>query len=131
MAGAICRAIRAKGITDINPSNPELLALIAKDVPVEVFEEAARICVDAKPPKGANYMIGIVKRKLNDAQAIQTGTGMPERPWDESKTSILAKAADLGIPPWDENDLSANRERFDQYTERVRRAVEEREAVPA
>lgn len=124
MAGAICRAIRAKGVADVNPSSPELLALIAQGVPQDVFEEAAAICMNAKPPKGANYLYGIVKRKRDDAAAIRSGAAMSDRPWDESRSSILAKAAEVGIAPWNEGDLSPNRERFDQYTERVRRVVD-------
>lgn len=72
-AGTICKAIRAKGIADVNPSNPELLALIAQGVTTETFEAAAETCAKAKPPKGMAYLLGIVKRQLGEAAAIASG----------------------------------------------------------
>ena len=123
-AGEVCKAIRLKGIADVNPSHPTLLAYIAQGVPLEVFEAAAQTCIDAKPPKGMAYLLGIVKRQLGEAAAIASGVAMPEKPWDDSKSSIEAKGVELGLGKWNENDLSANREQFDQYTARVRRAVE-------
>lgn len=123
-AGEICKAIRLKGIADVNPSNPTLLAYIDQGVPLEVFEAAAQTCVEAKPPKGMAYLLGIVKRQLGEAAAIASGVGMPEKPWDIDRPSIEAKGVELGVGKWNEHDLSVNRERFDQYTERVRRAVE-------
>lgn len=130
-AGAICRAIKAKGVADVNPSNPTLLAYIAQGVPLEVFEAAAQTCIDAKPPKGMAYLLGIVKRQLGEAAAIASGVGMPEKPWDENRSTIEAKGVELGLGKWDEHDLSANRETFLAYTARVRTAVEARAGEPA
>ena len=130
-AGEICRAIRAKGVQDVNPSHPGLQALIDKGVTLEVFEAAAQVCVDAKPPKGMPYLLGIVKRQLGEAAAIAQGAGMPQKPWDESRTTIEAKGEELGLGRWNEHDLSASRETFAQYTARVRRAVEASEGAPA
>ncbi|VTU38395.1 hypothetical protein H4CHR_04414 [Variovorax sp. PBS-H4] len=131
-AGAICRAIKAKGVASgINPSNPELLALIDKGVPVETFEAAAEICAEAKPPKGFAYLLGIVKRQLGEAAVIASGAGMPVKPWDDSRSSIEAKGIELGLGMWNANDLSASRETFQAYTARVRRAVEALAGEPA
>ncbi|MNV70742.1 hypothetical protein D3C71_1637220 [compost metagenome] len=115
----------------MNPSSPELLALIAKGVPVETFEAAAEICAKATPPKGFAYLLGIVKRQLGEAAVIASGVGMPVKPWDESRTSIEAKGEEVGLGRWNEHDLSVNRETFPQYTARVRRAVEQRQGEPA
>jgi|GEM_PF-1578471 len=130
-AGEVCKAIRAKKVADANPSSPELLALLAKGVPVETFEAAAEICAKSIPPKGFAYLLGIVKRQLGEAAAIASGAAMPEKPWDESRSTIEAKAAELGLAPWNEADLSADRESFPAFTARVRRAVNERQGVPA
>ncbi|BEP50531.1 helix-turn-helix domain-containing protein [Variovorax sp. V116] len=46
-------------------------------------------------------------------------------PWDTNRSTIEAKAAELGMAPWNEGDLSVNRETFHVYTERVRRLVEQ------
>lgn len=131
-AGTICRAIKAKGVVaGLNPSNPELLALIDKGVPLETFEAAATICVEAKPPKGFAYLLGIVKRQLGEAAAIASGAGMPGKPWDHDRWTIEAKGIELGLGKWNEHDLSANRELFPAYTARVRRAVEALAGEPA
>jgi len=130
-AGEVCKAIRAKKVADVNPSSPELLALIEKGVPVETFEAAADICAKAKPPKGFAYLLGIVKRQLGEAAQIAAGVGMPEKPWDENRSTIEAKGEQLGCGRWDEHDLSPSRETFAQYTARVRQAVEQQPGVPA
>lgn len=123
-AGEVCKAIKAKGVMGVNPSNPELLALILQGVPVETFDAAATICADAKPPKGMAYLLGIVKRQLGEAAAIASGVGMPTKAWDTDRGSIEAKGVELGLGKWNEADLSVNREAFPAYTARVRRAVE-------
>lgn len=130
-AGEVCRAIKARKVADVNPSNPELNALIAKGVPVETFEAAADICAKSNPPKGFAYLLGIVKRQLGEAAAIASGVGMPEKPWDENRSTIEAKGEELGLGRWNEHDLSVSRETFPQYTARIRRAVEQRQGVPA
>jgi hypothetical protein len=130
-AGEVCRAIKARKVPDVNPSNPELNALIAKGVPIETFEAAADICAKASPPKGFAYLLGIVKRQLGEAAAIASGAGMPEKPWDENRSTIEAKGEELGLGRWNEHDLSVSRETFPQYTARIRRAVEQRQGVPA
>jgi len=111
-AGEVCRAIRAKGVSGANPSNPELLAFIGKGVPVEPFEAAA-VCVKAKPPKGMAYLLGIVRRQLDEAAAIEAGPGVKGKPWDTDRSTIEAKATELGLKPWNESDLSADRETFE------------------
>ena len=130
-AGEVCRAIKARKVADVNPSNPELNALIAKGVPIETFEAAADICAKSTPPKGFAYLLGIVKRQLGEAAAIASGVGMPEKPWDENRSTIEAKGEELGLGRWNEHDLSVDRETFPQYTARIRRAVEQRQGVPA
>ncbi|MNL70434.1 hypothetical protein D3C87_1954360 [compost metagenome] len=53
------------------------------------------------------------------------------KPWDTDRSTIVAKAAELGMKPWNENDLSVNRESFPAYTERVRQLINQREGQPA
>ncbi len=130
-AGEVCRAIKLRNIQGVNPGNPELQALIAQGVEIETFEAAADICAKSKPPKGMNYLLGIVRRQLGEAATIAAGPGVQVGPWDETRSSILAKAAQLGIAPWDENDVRAERETFIAYTARVRRAVVQQEGQPA
>ena len=130
-AGEVCRAIKAKGVPHVNPSNPVLLEFIAKGVPVEVFEAAAATCAKTTPPKGMAYLLGIVRRELAEAAGIASGVGMPAKAWDDNRATIEATGIRVGIGMWNENDLSAKRETFAQYTERVRREVEARTGAPA
>lgn len=124
-AGEACKSMRLKGIADVNPSSPELLALIDKGVSVETFEAAADIAVQSKPPKGFAYALGIVKRQLGEAAAIAAGPAIPLGPWDATRTSIVAKAAELGIAAWDESKFQVGQgESFAVYTARVRARVE-------
>ncbi len=117
--------MRLKGIADVNPSSPELLALIDKGVSVETFEAAADIAAQSKPPKGFAYALGIVKRQLGEAAAIAAGPAIPVGPWDATRTSIVAKAAELGIAAWDESKFQVGQgESFAVYTARVRARVE-------
>lgn len=127
-AGTICRAIKAKGVVGVNPSNPELQALIDKGVPEETFVAAAEVCMKATPPKGMPYLLGIVRRQLAEAAAIASGVAMPEKPWDQSRATIEAKGVELGIGKWNERDLTPDRETFFAYTARVRALLEKETA---
>lgn len=127
-AGEACRAMKTRGVVDVNPSNPTLIALLDKGVPIATFEAAAETA--GKVKKGMAYALGIVQRQLRDAADVAAGPGVQTGPWDAGRSSIEAKAAEFGIGPWNDKDLSANREHFAAYTARVRRAVEG-EGVPA
>jgi len=122
-AGAVCKAIRAKGVTDVNPSHPTLRALVDKGVGVEIFEQAAEVCTKASPPKGMAYLLSIVTRQLREAEDIDEGPGLPAVAWDQTRSSIEAKAEELGIGRWNDADLSATREQWPAYLARVRAAV--------
>lgn len=123
-AGTVCRAIRAKGVTDVSPSHPKLRALIDKGIGVETFEQAAEICTRAHPAKGVEYLLGIVERQLREAVDIGERPGMPQAAWDQSRASIEAKAEELGIGRWREFDLGPDREHWPAYFRRVKEAVE-------
>jgi len=122
-AGVICRAIRLKGIADAHPGQADFVALVAKGVPVEAFEAAADTCLKSAPPKGFTYLLAIVKRQLAEANAIGAAAGMPDKPWDHSRSSILAKGAEFGLTWDDEHSLAPDRELLPAFTERVRRAI--------
>jgi hypothetical protein len=127
---AVCKAIRAKGVTDVNPSDPTLRALIEKGVGVEIFEQAAEVCAKSSPPKGMAYLLSIVTRLLREAEEIGESPGLPAVAWDQTRSSIEAKAEELGIGKWNETDLSATREQWPAYFARVKAAAE-REATHA
>lgn len=123
-AGTVCKAIRAKGVADVNPSNPELLALIGQGVTVETFEAAAETCAKAKPPKGVAYLLGIVKRQLGEAAAIASGPAAATATIDpDSQQAVEAEGMRLGLgkcPPL---------EQWHVYKARVRTAQGQSQGV--
>ena len=126
----VCRAVKAQGIGDADPSDLALLAFIEKAVPVEVFEAAARIAVGHS--KGMAYMLGIVKRQLGEAANLQSVPAVKLGPWDATRPSIIAMAAKFGLPAWDEVAFHRGQgEAFPLYEARVRRMVDETQAVAA
>ena len=68
-AGAVCVVLKFERIPSVNPSHPELLALLAKGADVGQFTAAAQIAVKAGKPEFA-YVLGIVKRQMESAAAI-------------------------------------------------------------
>lgn len=69
MAGAVCITLRAKGVQSVNPSHPDLLALLEAGVDVGVFSAAAEKAVDAGKGTFA-YVIGAVKGQHADSQRM-------------------------------------------------------------
>lgn len=69
MAGAVCITLRAKGIPMVNPSHPELLALLQSGVDIGAFGAAAEKAVEKGRPTLA-YVLGIVKGQIQQAQAL-------------------------------------------------------------
>jgi len=113
-AGLICRAIKGKGVPGVSPSNPELLALIEKGVPVETFEAAAEVCAKSTPPKGLGYLLAIVKRQITEAAAIADGPAAQSADPD-SRSAIEAEGVAKGIGKW--NEIA---EQWHVYKARVR-----------
>jgi hypothetical protein len=123
-AGTVCKAIRAKGVPDVNPSNPELIALIDKGVAIETFEAAADTCAKSKPPKGMAYLLGIVKRQLGEAAVIASGPSAAVAAADpDSQQAVEAEGVRLGIGKWSQI------EQWPAYKARVRAAQGEPQAI--
>lgn len=129
-AEVVCRAVRAQGIGDADPSDLALRALIEKAVPVETFEAAAKIAVGHS--KGMAYMLGIVKRQLLEAANVDAVPTVKVGPWDATRSSIVSTAAKFGLPAWDEAAFQRGQgEAFSIYTARVKQMVDETQAVAA
>jgi hypothetical protein len=125
-AGTVCKAIRAKGVPDVNPSNPELIALIGKGVTVEAFEAAAETCAKATPPKGMAYLLGIVKRQLGEAAAIASGPAATSHALDpDSQQAVEAEGIRLGMGKWTQV------EQWSIYLGRVREKQRAEQPSPA
>ena len=64
-AGAVCLAMKAEGVTDVNPSHPKLTALLAAGATVDEVVCAARAA--SKRGKGFAYTLGTLERQRADA----------------------------------------------------------------
>lgn len=66
-AGAVCVVLKSEGVSRVNPSHPELIALIGQGAEVGQFSAAAKLAVSKQKPNFA-YVLGIVRRQLEDAE---------------------------------------------------------------
>lgn len=128
--GEICKALKAAGLQSVSPNHPELLALIAKGITREQFIEAAQAAKGKRSPFA--YMLTVVKGQLADANAIDAAPGMPDTAWDLNGSTIRAKAAELGMAPWEGDNPSGTKqpEPFASYTERVRATIDAKKGQP-
>lgn len=121
VAGAVCVALRSEGMAQVNPSHPELLALLDQGARIEDFISAGRIAKERN--KGFAYVLGIVKGQLADAkrmaeEAANATSTTPRKakdpPWWVSEQSINAKAASLGLRARPGEDMSSFKGRIEE-----------------
>jgi hypothetical protein len=68
-AGAVCVVLKSEGIPSVNPSHPELLALLANGAEVGQFAGAAKMALSKNKHEFA-YVLGIVRRQMESAAVI-------------------------------------------------------------
>jgi hypothetical protein len=68
-AGAVCVVLKSEGIPSVNPSHPDLVALLTQGADVGIFSAAAQVAKKAGKHEFA-YVLGIVKRQMASAAAI-------------------------------------------------------------
>lgn len=78
LAGAVCVAMRAEGVATVNPSHPELLALIDAGAPLDAFVQACRMPKAKTAHNAFAYVLGTVKGQMGDAAVI--GSDLAARP---------------------------------------------------
>lgn len=110
-AGAACKAMRAAGLPDANPSHPKLDALLKAGVSTEELADAAIEAV--KKGKGFAYALATAEGRRRDAAEVGDIPVVQADP--ESRSAIEAEGIAKGIGPW--NELT---EQFSQYKRRVR-----------
>lgn len=65
--GLVCRAMRAEGMPDVNPSHPKLLALLKAGMTAPELVDAARHSVVQSPPKSFAYALAVAEGRRRDA----------------------------------------------------------------
>lgn len=120
-AAECAMAMKRGGIGSVSPQHPELLAFVAAGITPAQFEQAAQVAVSKA--KGFAYALGVLKGQLREANSLTSeGLAMPEKPWDESRTTIEAEGERLGLGRWDEGRWSVGEgESFADYTKRVQK----------
>lgn len=113
-AAAACRAMRAAGLASVNPSSPDLAALIDAGATADVLADAAARAVDLG--KGFAYALGMVRGQMADAARVAAavaGAGLvpparaspPEPAWraEQRQRTLQAvpgiAAKNLATPP--------------------------------
>jgi len=72
---SICNAMREAGIADTDSASAKLAVLVGKGANVGMFVAAAAVALGQTPPKGFDYALGVVVKKMMDAAKL-AGTGM-------------------------------------------------------
>lgn len=104
---AICFAMRAAGLPTVNPSHPDLAALIERGAEIGMFEQAARQAVEKG--KSFAYAIGIVKGQLQDAQNLAKGQHNPAGSYRPTKFDPVAFVNQAHKEQADVIDVAAQR----------------------
>lgn len=82
-AGAVCKALRAIGFAQTNPSDPRLIALLGAGATLEEIVAVGEEAV--KGNKGWSWVLTVVQARRNDAAAIALAPAAKEaKPWDDA-----------------------------------------------
>lgn len=131
-AGLACRAIKAGGITDVNPGHPDLHRLLAAGAtPATLQATAAELA--AKGKGRFAYLLSTVEGRMRDAAAAGAVPSAPAALWHDTPEGIQAKGAELGIGRWDRAAWETGRGGPDwpTYRARVLKAAGQPEAATA
>ena len=101
------KAIKAVGISAVNPAHPEFLALLAQGVTQASFVESAKLALRKR--KGFSYLLGVVKGQLHDAKTSAEGPGCRAMP---------GNAANAAHESFKQQDDRIARQRWEQQTGR-------------
>lgn len=79
-AGLACKAMRKAGLSQTNPGDPRLLALLEQGATVEELAGIAAEAAQHSPPKGFAWVLKVVQTRRAEAQAITLAPPAPPRP---------------------------------------------------
>ncbi len=110
-AGAICKAMKAAGLSAVNPGDPRLLALLEQGATESEFVGIAGEAVEKG--KGWAWVLHVLQARRSDAAAISLAPP-PTDPtaWRHDDRSLRAMAAQLGV-------ASRPDERIDGWQRRI------------
>lgn len=97
---AVCMVMRSEGIGSVNPSNPDLAALIDVGAQVGQFADAAKTAVGKG--KGFAYALGIVRGQLSESKALAIEVQSPSPNGGNSPESFAEKDARIARSRWEQ-----------------------------
>ena len=89
-AGRVCKALKAAGVSGVNPGHPDLLALLAAGATDAEFAGAGEAAV--RKGKGFAYALGTLKRQREEAAALALHKGPLPRKSDTLMAGNIAAA---------------------------------------
>lgn len=133
LAGRACLALRGANVHDVNPSHPDLLALLAAGVTPEEIGATAAECATKGRGRFA-YVLATVKRRRAEAAASPVAALPAVSPmaWADSRGRVVDMGNRLGIGPFEEVDRSTGRPNsWPAYRGRVIAAWQQQQGVAA
>lgn len=93
--------MRRVGLSQTNPGDPRLAALLEGGATVAEFVSVAQEAAAAKPPKGWAWVLTVVRNRRNEAAEIGRDPTPPEDPlaWRRSLEGVQRRAGELGLSP--------------------------------
>jgi hypothetical protein len=113
LAGEACKAMKAKGLADVSPSHPKLIALLEAGIKVDELAGAAEDAVKKKKPFAYALATAEGRRRDSVVEALPSA----EKAVDpDSQPAVEAEGVRLGIGKW------SQLEHWHVYLARVRAA---------
>jgi len=100
MAGAVCITLRAKGVQSVNPSHPDLIALLEGGADIGAFAAAAEMAVSRGKGTFA-YVLATVKGQAADSQRMAANaraSPMPGRQPTAAELRVMQAVPSLAAP---------------------------------
>lgn len=94
--GAVCMAMKAIGVPDVNPNHSGLHALLNSGVPLETFAATARDCV-ARGKGSFRYILGVVERQEREARDLAMALQQKKVAVNNHKYAAAAAAIYEGV----------------------------------
>lgn len=94
--GAVCMAMKAIGVPDVNPNHSGLHALLNSGVPLETFAATARDCV-ARGKGSFRYILGVVERQEREARDLAMALQQQKVAVNNHKYAAAAAAIYEGV----------------------------------
>lgn len=96
--GLAALAMRQQGMGDAHPGHADLRALVDAAVSIEEFQGIAKEAVDKR--KGFAWALAALRNRRAEA-AAKPIAAVPEVDWRTNRSTIVARAVQLGLQPWD------------------------------